>query len=187
MRRGETAKYVQQLRCMGDLYEAFDLFAGALAKRCAQAPALPPDAGLSSTRRSGGHLCACKTLLCDVSLCVRLTMHGGADAPSEAGQQSSLELWHTRRLTAALLRGACRAGGLVGTDGCAELALRRARELRALCARGLEQLPPAQRTRPLSDTHLALCDPDLCSTCLARQPWCRCTLHAHVECNTSSA
>ncbi len=31
MRRGETAKYVQQLGTMADLYEAFDHFAGSLA------------------------------------------------------------------------------------------------------------------------------------------------------------
>ena len=39
LRRGETAKYVQQLRCMADLYEAFDLFASALAKKCASSSA----------------------------------------------------------------------------------------------------------------------------------------------------
>lgn len=35
MRRGETAKYVQQLGGMADLYEAFHLFASSLATQCA--------------------------------------------------------------------------------------------------------------------------------------------------------
>ena len=35
MRRGETAKYVQQLRALPDLYTAFDLYAATLMERCA--------------------------------------------------------------------------------------------------------------------------------------------------------
>ena len=37
MRRGETAKYVQQLRALPDLYTAFDLFAASLMQKCAPA------------------------------------------------------------------------------------------------------------------------------------------------------
>ena len=33
MRRGETAKYVQLLGNMGDLYRAFELFSGRLASQ----------------------------------------------------------------------------------------------------------------------------------------------------------
>ena len=38
MRRGETAKYVQLLTNMGDLYRAFELFSGRLAKQYAPQP-----------------------------------------------------------------------------------------------------------------------------------------------------
>ena len=45
----------------------------------------------------------------------------------------------------------------MGADKGAELALKRAREISALCAQGLEELPASQKTRPMSDTQLALC------------------------------
>jgi hypothetical protein len=38
MRRGETAKFVQQLRGLPDLYTAFDGFAAALMHKCAALP-----------------------------------------------------------------------------------------------------------------------------------------------------
>lgn len=38
MRRGETAKYVQGLATMADLYQAFDRFAASLAAQYVQSP-----------------------------------------------------------------------------------------------------------------------------------------------------
>ena len=40
MRRGETAKYVQLLGNMGDLYRAFELFSGRLASQWVATPKL---------------------------------------------------------------------------------------------------------------------------------------------------
>lgn len=163
MRRGETAKYVQLLTNMGDLYRAFELFSGRLAKQYDPQPRhtytwgqrclLSNPAGSPLSQRScviSRALSACPATL------LYLTYRESGDewkAYSLACTQQIVPALSFRRLCWKVDAAEiffCRAAALEEKDEHAQMTRERAVYLQRLCTKGLEQLPPSQQLAPPS-------------------------------------